>query len=163
MSLSLRPVALAASVALAVVALSGCTSVVPMKPAVDATNPDCAEIMVRLPQTIDDMPLRQTDAQATAAWGNPESVLFYCGVEVPGPSTLPCYTLKGIDWLRDDSDAPNYIFTTFGRDPAVQVIIDGETASSSALVELANAVGSLPATGECLVADDVLGEGDTAK
>ncbi|MCU1545217.1 MAG: hypothetical protein JWP30_317 [Homoserinimonas sp.] len=154
----LRPAALAAIAPLLFTALSGCASIVPLTAAEDATNPDCAEMVVRLPDAIDEHELRETNAQATAAWGSPAVILFRCGVEVPGPSTLPCYTLRGVDWLRDDSDAPNYVFTTYGRDPAVEVIIDGDKASSNALVALANAVGSVPAQGECVDAEDVLGE-----
>lgn len=129
-----------------------------MLAAEDATNPDCAEIIVRLPESVDEFGKRETNAQATAAWGEPAAVLLRCGVPVPGPSTLPCFTVKGVDWLRDSSDAPNYIFTSYGRDPAVEVIIDGDRASSSALSALGNAVGSLPSDRECLAAEDVFGE-----
>ena len=150
--------ALTALATLAVTALSACAQAVPMEPAADATNPDCAEIMVRLPDAIDDHLQRETNAQATSAWGEPAAILLKCGVEIPGPSALPCFTIKGVDWLRDSSEAPDYIFTTFGRDPAVQVIIDGDRASSSALSALGNAVGSLPASKECLAAEDVFGD-----
>lgn len=128
-----------------------------MTAAPHATSVDCAEISVRLPDAIDDLERRETDAQATAAWGNPTSVLLRCGVEVPGPSTLPCFTVKGVDWLRDDSDAPTFVFTTYGRDPAVEVVIDSENSSgTSALVAVANAVGSIPAIGACTSPEDVL-------
>jgi hypothetical protein len=85
-------------------------------------------------------------------------VLLRCGVTVPGPSTLLCVTLKGIDWLRDDSGAPDYVFTTYGRDPAVEVVVDGDVASgTNALIALSNAVGTIPATRACTNPDDVLG------
>lgn len=159
MKSSLRLVVYAALAPFALVMLAGCSPVVPLQPAEDATNPACAEIMVRLPDAIDGHVQRETNAQATAAWGSPDStILLRCGVPVPAPSTLPCYTIKGVDWLRDGSDAPNYIFTTYGRDPAVEVIIDGDKASSSALTALGNPVGSLPAERKCLAAEDVLGE-----
>ena len=139
-------------------ALSACAPLVPINAAPDATNPECAEVIVRLPPAIDDNVKRETDAQATGAWGNPATILLRCGVEVPGPSTLLCVTLKGIDWLRDDSQAPNYVFTTYGRDPAVEVIVDSDTASgTNALIALTNAVGSIPATRACTNRDDVLG------
>lgn len=155
----LKPTPLIALGALALAMLTGCASAVPMEPAADATNPDCAEIIVRLPDSVDDFAKRQTNAQATGAWGNPAAILLKCGVEVPAPSTLPCYTIKDVDWLRDSSNAPTYIFTTYGRDPAVQVVIDGDIASSSALLALSNAVGSLPAERHCTSPEDVYGEG----
>lgn len=141
--------------------LSGCAAAVPMTAAPDAASVDCAEISVRLPDAIDDLERRTTDAQATGAWGTPAAVLLRCGVPVPGPSTLPCFTVRGIDWLRDDTDAPTFVFTSYGRDPAVEVVIDStESSGTAALVALANAVGSLPAERACTAAEDVLGVPD---
>ena len=138
--------------------LAACAGVVPLTPAADATNPACADVIVRLPDAIGTSAKRETNAQATGAWGEPVSVLLRCGVAVPGPSTLLCVTLKGIDWLRDDSDAPNYVFTTYGRDPAVEVVINGTMISGTdTLIDLSNAVGSIPATRACTNPDDVLG------
>lgn len=142
-----------------VLGLSACVPAVPMTPAEDATNPLCADVIVRLRTVpaIEELQRRDTNAQATGAWGNPAAVLLRCGVPVPGPSTLPCATVEGIDWLRDDSDAPNYVFTTYGRDPAVEVIVDGNTASGTeALMALSSAVGSIPATRACTNPEDVL-------
>lgn len=144
-----------------VLGLAACAPTVPMEPAPDATNPACADVIVRLPNAIGTAEKRVTDAQATGAWGNPASILLRCGVPVPGPSTLLCATVKGIDWLRDASDAPNYVFTTYGRDPAVEVIVNGNEASGTdALIALSNAVGSIPATRACTNPDDVLGVPD---
>ncbi len=150
--------AVTAFAAAAITLLGACSQPVPLEPAADATNPDCAEIIVRLPDGIDEHAQRETNAQATGAWGDPAAILLRCGVPVPGPSTLPCFTIKGVDWLRDSSEAPVYTFITYGRDPAVEVVIDGDRASSNALSALANAVGSLPAERECLAAEDVFGE-----
>lgn len=149
----------AALLASAMIALTACAPVVALTPAKDATNPGCAEIIVRLPKSVSGQPIRETNAQATAAWGNPASVLLHCGVAVPGPSTLVCVTLHGVDWLYDPSGAPDYVFTTFGRDPATQVVVDGDkTSGTNALVDLAAAVGTIHATRQCTSPDDVLGE-----
>lgn len=160
MRLPFRQLAAAALATLAVATLGACAQVVPMEPAADATNPDCAEVIVRLPEGIDEFAERETNAQATGAWGEPAAILLRCGVEVPGPSALPCFTIKGVDWLRDSSEAPIYTFTTYGREPAVEVIIDGDRASSNALSALGNAVGTLPATKQCLNAEDVFGDAE---
>jgi hypothetical protein len=157
MSISLRRAAIAAVVPLTLL-LAACAPTVTLTPAPEAADPLCAEITVRLPDAIEDLPQRETDAQSTSAWGSPESaVLLRCGVEIPGPSTLPCFTVKGVDWLRDDTNAPTFVFTSYGRDPAVEVVVDAEiTSGTSALVAIANAVGSLPAERECIAAEDVL-------
>lgn len=153
---------LAALVPAVLIAVTACAPTVALNPAPDATNPGCASIIVRLPQSIDTLQIRETNAQATAAWGNPASILLRCGVTVPGPSTLLCATVRGVDWLRDDSGAPNYVFTTFGRDPATEVIVNGNVASgTNALIGLSAAVGTVPATRYCTNPDDVLGSTPT--
>ena len=84
---------------------------------------------------------------------SPTSVILRCGVPVPAPtSELPCVTVEGIDWLRDDSDDPNFVFTTYGREPALEVIVNGTAASGlEALTDLSSAVAQLPRTGgECI-------------
>jgi hypothetical protein len=100
-------------------------------------------MIVRLPDTVAGEPRRSVNAQATAAWGNPVSVIIRCGLPLPAPSVLPCFDVTGIDWLRDDSDAPRYVFTTYGLDPATEVIVDSERVSGTeVLFELSRAVGS---------------------
>ena len=141
--------------------LTGCSATVSMTPADAANDPGCAAVTSRLglirDGDVDGQQRRWTDAQATGAWGDPDrpgtptTVLLTCGVEVPGPSTLTCQRVGGVDWLMDDSEAPNYRFTTFGRDPAVEVYLDYDTVSGATVLDaLSAAVGQLPTTGaEC--------------
>lgn len=136
--------------------VAGCAGQVPMTPAADSNNPDCAAVTVRLPNTVADLPKRETNAQATGAWGSPASVLLTCGVEVPGPSTLPCVSVNNVDWIEDDSQAPLYRYTTYGRTPAVEVVIDSNAVSgTTTLVDLGAAVGVLPQTAKCTDLADV--------
>ncbi|MGV8912016.1 MAG: DUF3515 family protein [Rhodoglobus sp.] len=149
-----------------VATLGGCAAILPLEPANDAANPTCAEVIVRLPDTVAGLDMRETNAQGTGAWGEPANVLLRCGVAVPDPTAaLACVTAPddGIDWLRDDSDAPNYVFTTYGRDPAMQVIIDSdgdpdvegdEVSGLDALTELAGAVSQIPADRFCVALSD---------
>jgi hypothetical protein len=135
--------------------LTACTPTVPLTPAADATNPKCAEIIVRLPTSLIDQPMRQTNAQATSAWGNPASVLLRCGVPQLGPSTT-CSTVNGIDWVVDVSGAPRLIYTTYGRSPATQVVLDTNlTQGQGAIIldALANAIGSIAPTKRCMGSD----------
>lgn len=128
--------------------LSGCASTVSTTPAKGANDPACAAVTVRLPDTVDGQQRRWTDAQATGAWGTPTSVLLTCGLEAPGPSTLVCQTVDDVDWLIDDTDAPKYRFTTFGRTPAVEVYLDYDVVSGrDALSALSSAVQQLPTDG----------------
>jgi hypothetical protein len=139
--------------------LAGCSPIVALEPAVDAASPLCAEVTVRLPDTVAELAKRQTNAQATGAWGEPTAVLLRCGVPSPAPtSQLPCVTVEGVDWLRDDTDDPTFVFTSYGRTPAVEVIVDSTAASGlEALVDVAFAVSQLPVEGACLAPEDVEG------
>lgn len=134
-----------------VISVTGCASTVSMTPADAANDPACAAVIVRLPDSVDGQQRRWTDAQATGSWGTPASVLLTCGVASPGPSTLPCQTFGGVDWLIDDSEGSNYRITSFGRSPAVQVYVDTEVVSGSAVLDaLGQAVQQLPSSGaEC--------------
>ncbi|MCY7325853.1 MAG: DUF3515 domain-containing protein [Microbacteriaceae bacterium] len=148
------PVAKAAAVLLILGSVAGCTAAVPMQAPEDAANPVCAEIVVRLPEDIDGHERRETDAQGTGAWGDPAVILLTCGVAVPGPSTQRCVTIDGVDWLVDDSEEGRGVFTTYGRDPAVQVVVDLVTSDSNALNALANSVGYSPVVGACTSPED---------
>lgn len=130
--------------------LAGCSATVNIEAAVDSNDPLCAEVSVRFPDQIADLSQRYTNAQATTAYGDPAAVLVRCGLAPVFASTLPCVTASEIDWLVDDSDAPNFRFVTFGRSPALEVIVDSESASGiSALDALSQAVSLLPASAYC--------------
>lgn len=136
---------------LALLTLSGCAATVNLEPAEDSNNPGCAEVMVRLPSQLGGLQERYTNAQATAAWGDPAAVLLRCGLEPVEVSTLPCVSAAGIDWLVDDSLAPSYRFISYARFPAVEVVVDSENASGITSLEgIAGAVAQLPATKACL-------------
>lgn len=146
-----------AGVVLAVLALAGCSPIVSLTAADDAKNTACAEVVVRLPELVGGLSERKTDAQGTGAWGDPTGVFLRCGVPVPDPTaTLPCGTIDGVDWLVDDTDAPNYVFTTYGRDPAIEVVLDYDSvASAAALTDLSSAVKVVPADRECVAVSDL--------
>ncbi len=153
-----------AIVPLLLVALAACTPTVALTPAADATNPRCADVIVNLPDSVADLQIRDTDAQATSAWGNPTAVLLRCGVTPPGPTTQVCQTVNGIDWLEDASAKPRYVFTTFGRDPAVQVVVDSNLTDGQGTIvldQLSSSIGFIKQTSKCLNRNDVLGDDST--
>lgn len=144
----------------AIAVLSGCSgATVSMQPAEYANDPACADVSVLLPDVVDGEQRRWTDAQATAAWGNPADILFTCGLEPSGPSTLRCITFGGVDWLIDDSGDPKLYLTTYGREPAAQVFMDNDEAEpAQVLTDLSAAVGKLPSNSQCTVTDSFDGE-----
>ncbi|WP_194422340.1 DUF3515 family protein [Microbacterium abyssi] len=159
-----RRLATAALLLLGTALLGGCSTTVHMEPAADANNPLCAEVTVGLrnADTIADLDRRWTDAQSTAAWGEPgadSAILLRCGVTVPGPTAeLQCVTLEGVDWLVDASETPFLRLTTYGRDPAVQLYIDTGAVSSNDVISsrgLIGAVTSVPSDGRCTTPDEL--------
>lgn len=146
-----RRLALVGAVLAGAVALTGCAGSVTLDPAPRANDPECATASVRLPDRVAGEDRRWTDAQATAAWGSPATVLFVCGFDPPGPSVLPCRTVAGVDWIIDETEAPRYRVTTFNRDPAVQLYIDtdaeGGVSSADVLDSLSRVVALLPDNG----------------
>lgn len=139
-----------------------------MTPAPDAKNADCASVTVRLPDAIggltdssggttdSELQQRPTNAQATGAWGNPAAVLLWCGVDAPGPTTQECVEVNGVDWIIDDSAAPTYRFTTFGREPTVTVVLDNTKVSgTTAITDLSAAVSVTKEVDHCLSLSDV--------
>jgi hypothetical protein len=103
--------------------------------------------------------LRETNAQGTGAWGTPTAVILRCGVAEPAPtSTLPCVLVDDVYWLRDGTNAPSYVFTTYGRSPATEVIVDSNAVSpGAALYDLVGAVSFTTETGACTEIEDSLG------
>lgn len=155
----LSSAALAAAL-IAGIGLTGCSTTVNLDPAEGAGDPACAEVSVRLPGSVADQPRRWTDAQATGAWGDPSSILLRCGVTPPGPTEARCITIGGVDWIVDESQAPRYLVTTYGRVPAVEVYIDNEAVSpNDALGELGVAVAAATTVeGECTLTEELLPE-----
>lgn len=143
--------------------LTGCSPIVALDPAPHANDPACANVIVRLPDTLENLSRRETNAQATGAWGDPAAILLRCGVSVPTASDLPCVeTDTGFQWLRDDSKAPTYVFTSYGRTPAIAVVIDQKKLSPGpALQDLESVVAFTKKNGHgCLSVEDSLGGGD---
>lgn len=130
--------------------LAACASTVPMEPAEGANDPACADVIVRLPQTVSGLEKRPTNAQATGAWGDPVGVELRCGVATSGPTTDMCVSVKGVDWIIDESEAPLYRFEAYGRSPGLEVFVNSEIASGTLVAtDLTNVAQMLPQLREC--------------
>jgi len=158
---SRRPAALLA--AASVVLLAGCASTVPTTVAPHATDPVCADVVLSTPDELDGLARKDTNAQATTAWGEPEAaIVLRCGVEPLGPTTDRCITVESsdgtsIDWVvtegDSDSDDVDATFTTYGRVPAIEVSIPASIRkehSTSMLIDLGPAVAKTEKQRSCL-------------
>lgn len=148
----IRRLAIVAGALALVAALSGCSTTIHLEPADDANNPACANVSVLLPVAVGDLDRVWTDAQATGAWGEP-TVVLRCGVEPPAPSIDVCTTIGGVDWLVLEQEDERQRLVTYGRDPAVEVVIRrGEAIDFRAIVEtLSTSIqsGLEPSTAKC--------------
>ena len=152
---SARPFRLLAVAATSAAALTACAPVVDVAPATDSANPACAPMMVALPDSIGDAQLRKTNSQGTAAWGDPSLVILRCGVNVPGPTTDRCVTVNGVDWVIKEGD-PVWTLTTFGRQPATEILMDPDKISSATvLADLSAPASKIPATRGCVGQEDL--------
>ena len=153
----------AALVLVSVLALSACSQAVVSVPvAPEAQHPDCARIVLALPEELGGQPRRTTSSQATRAWGDPfEAVTLRCVVPVPPPTTATCTTaddLQGhaVDWVAVE-DERGWTFTTYGREPAVEVFVPAAVAeerSTSFLLDLGPAISIVPQSRACIGLED---------
>ena len=153
-----RPMRLAAGVAAtaAVASLSACSGALVVEPAPYAGDPDCARVMLAIPDTLGGLELRATSSQATAAYGSEEPIIVRCGVEPPGPSTEACVATETAtaaqDWLITEDDT-DWTAVSFGRSPAVEVVIPkvrADQAVGELLAALSGAASRAPGNGlEC--------------
>jgi hypothetical protein len=86
------------------------------------------------------------ESGSVAAWGDP-AIIARCGLEPLGPTTDDCVTVDGVDWVvRRLSDGS--MATTYGRDPAVEVLAPGAYGPVPLLLPAFTAVAaSLPENG----------------
>ena len=137
--------------------LTGCAPAVTVDPAENAADPGCAPAMLAMPEAVGEHERRETTSQGTTAYGDPTAAVVRCGVTPPGPTTDVCSSVNDVDWLvrQDEEDGSLWTATTFGRDPAVEVVFDGTAVpSSTLLVELGSAVERIPAGRRCLDLQD---------
>lgn len=142
-----------AVVVLAVPLLTACTSPVHLTPAAKADTVGCADVIVRLPTTVEGQRQRETDAQSTSAWGSPAGILLTCGITTPTVSPLSCFSPGGVDWLADTTGPGDTtaVYTTYGRVPGVRVVVNTTQVPSdtNVLFDIAAAVKLLPQKHHC--------------
>ncbi len=160
-----RAAATIAATLLATAALAGCAgSAVQVDAAPFADDPVCAEVILALPQVIAEAERSDTTSQGTAAWvhDRPEdAIVLRCGVEPLPPTTDQCVDAtddagRSVDWVTvpgDEATGTPWTFTTYGREPAVEVVVPTAVTterSTSFLVDLGVAVSRTEEVRECL-------------
>ena len=133
---------------LSVGVLSACSAAVEATAPARADTAACTAAAARWPATVSGQDRVETsaDSDAVAAWGDP-AVIARCGLAALGPTTDECLTIDGVDWVvRKLSDGA--AFTTFGRDPAIEVLVPEAYAPEPLLLPaFGEAARALPANG----------------
>ena len=134
---------------MAAVVLSACSSdAVEVAVPSAALQPACSSATLLWPSTVSGMPRRDTDPDSpgVAAWGDP-AVIARCGVAAPGPTATECIEVEGVGWIpKALSDGTR--FTSFGTDPAVEVLVPKAYAPEPLLLPVfAPVAKALPANG----------------
>ena len=133
---------------------------VQVPPAPDATDPVCADIMLGAPPEVLGLERVETSSQGTAAWGSGDTtVVMRCGATPPGPTTDMCTTLTDgngveVDWIVRDLEDGMFLYTTYGREPAIDVTVPHAAAPdqpSGAALDLTQVISrNIEATDYCI-------------
>jgi hypothetical protein len=128
--------------------LAACSAAVEVTAPARAGSPACAAAAARWPATVSGQERVETtaDSGSVAAWGDP-AVIARCGLAALGPTTDACLDVDGVDWVvRRLSDGA--AFTTFGRDPAIEVLVPEAYAPEPLLLPAFGAAAkALPTNG----------------
>jgi hypothetical protein len=128
--------------------LSACSSAVEVTVPSAASGAACASAALLLPSTVSGLARRDTDPDSPGvrAWGDP-AVIARCGVAAIGPTDTECLEVDGVGWIPDPlSDGTR--FTSFGTDPALEVLVPKAYAPEPLLLPVfAPAVKALPSNG----------------
>ncbi len=128
--------------------LSGCGSTVEVTPPGAASSAACTAVGRLWPATVSHLTRRETSSSspAVAAWGDP-AVIARCGVSALAPTPDPCVEVDGVGWVATSlSDGKR--FTTFGTDPAIEVLVPASYAPEALLLPAFTAAArTLPGNG----------------
>ncbi|MDQ2783087.1 MAG: DUF3515 domain-containing protein [Actinomycetota bacterium] len=133
---------------LAATGCSACSRGVQVSIPVRASDTACTTAAAAWPGSVSGRSVVTTDpvSSAVRAWGDP-AIVARCGVDPPGPTTDDCLTVNGVDWVATPlSDGTRFV--TYGRDPAIEVLIPrGDQPEGSLLPVFTASADALPTTG----------------
>lgn len=138
----------AVGAAVAVLGISACSTAVEAAPAPRADEALCAQVASAWPTQVGGNERVETtvDSPTVAAWGDP-AIIARCGVTSPGPTTDECLSADGVDWVMTRLD-DGMRFVTYGRDPAVEVLVPSHYAPEPMLMSAFSQIGSVIPQGE---------------
>lgn len=130
------------------VALTACSSSVKVAPFEGADDGSCDVVADAWPATVAGQTPRVTAVQSSsvAAWGDP-AIIARCGAPILGPTTDQCLDINGVDWVATELD-DGIKFTTYGRSPALEVLVPQDYEPQALLMPAFTDVAQLMDPGE---------------
>ncbi|TBO60168.1 DUF3515 domain-containing protein [Streptomyces kasugaensis] len=123
-----------------------------MESAPNASSPLCGEIAKKYPREILGEARSDVELPGVAVWGE-STVILRCGLTPPRPTLDPCFNVNGVDWVLEEGKSGEGMKTliTYGRNPAVEVVIsDASPSAGDGLVDLSKVVEGIPQKSKCL-------------
>lgn len=147
----MRPLVVAACLAVSGISLAACTRTVGVPAAVPSSSAAasaCAAAIAALPaELVDQKQLNVEPANAnTAAWGLSPPITLRCGVAAPAGlrPTSEVLDVNGIKWFPEQLSA-GYVFTSVGLAANVEVAVpDRYRPEAAVLAELSPAIALIP-------------------
>lgn len=153
--------------------VAGCARDVVLEAAPSASDPVCAQVLRTAPGALGGAESRPTTSQASLAWGTPP-ITLRCGVAPLAPTEERCIAVTGADGVETDwvvheydnvndgdparADRGHFAFTTYGRVPAVEVVVPVEYAGTDAtaiLIDLGPALQHTERVRQCWALSDL--------
>ena len=127
--------------------LAGCASIDVADPPA-AGSAACRSAAAHWPKTVGGQSLQPTSSSSVAvrAWGDP-AIIARCGLASIGPTTDQCLDVSGIDWVAHRLN-DGVRFTTYGRTPAIEVLVPSAYQPEPLLLPAFGAAASAIPQGE---------------
>jgi hypothetical protein len=118
-----------------------------------AKDPACARIADGYPDRLGGAGRDPVTFEGLAVWGR-GTVELRCGLRPPAPTTEPCVSVDGVDWVWREQAGDRRYLVTYGRSPAVEVsIADSVTRLDAVLLDLSHLVAPIRAGAKCLAGE----------
>ncbi|MBT2379216.1 DUF3515 family protein [Streptomyces sp. ISL-111] len=123
-----------------------------VRPGAQAGNAHCGRITENAPGKLAGHPKHAIELAGVALWGD-SNIVLRCGVAEIGPTSDPCFSAGGVDWVIDTARSTDTqkVIITYGRTPATEVTVTHSAkAPDEVLVELSALIAPITQTSECI-------------